>query len=218
MAFRVARWAAAFVVAGLLLAGYILLGAWNLERFEAGVAPITLWTAWDRRVDPIEWTIWFYFIYYLLIFAPIFAARRPRQVGEILTAYLLVTLVAWFAWWRFPVRMVYPELACTGISCRLLIALYDLDAGLNVMPSLHAAHSMLAWAILRSYGSRAAPAVLAGALAVSTAAWLTGQHYIVDLPPGIALGLAGWWLTRWSFARADEWRAQPVSAPQPGLN
>lgn len=74
------------------------------------------------------------------------------------------------------------------------------------MPSLHAAHAILAAMFFFSYRNRFAPLVLAGALMVSVAAVLTRQHFLLDVPAGLALGVAGWWLVRASFRPLREGR------------
>jgi hypothetical protein len=68
-----------------------------------------------------------------------------------------------------------------------------------VMPSLHAAHSALAAAIFVSYRSRLWPLMVAGASAVSVAAVLTRQHFVLDIPAGIALAVVAWLAVRWGF-------------------
>lgn len=197
--FRTMRWVLAFTLSLIILSVYTQLSLWNVTRFEAGVPALTLWTPLDRHVPTVPWMVWPYMLYFLLIFAPIFLTRRPIQVAEILTAYLMVSAVAWTAYVVWPVRMVYPPLVCDGLSCRILDGLYRADAGVNVMPSQHAAHAMVAAAVFHTYRSRLTPLVLAAALAVTAAAVLTRQHFVLDVPVGMALGLAGWWLTRLLF-------------------
>jgi len=78
----------------------------------------------------------------------------------------------------------------------VLLRLWSMDMGVNVMPSLHSAHSALAAVVFISYRNRAWPLVAAGATAVCVAAVLTRQHYMLDVPAGIALAVAGWAVVR----------------------
>lgn len=212
-AFRVMRWVAAFALALVVLLGYEFLADWNLSRFGSGIAPMMLWTALDRRLPTIPWFVWPYAFYYVLVMLPVFLARRPSQLVEMIAAYFLVSVVAWLVYVAFPVRMDYPELLCDGISCKVLEGLYRVDGGVNVMPSLHAAHSVLAAAIFFTYRSRLAWPVALAAMAVCVAAVLTRQHYILDVPPGILLGLVGWVVVRWIGNAARRLRPAPTTMP-----
>jgi hypothetical protein len=198
--FRVTRWAAGFALALLVLVGYTMLSTWNVDRFTDGGLPTqALWTRFDRAVPLVPAAIWPYALYYVLVMMPLFAVRRMRELSEVLSAYLLVTLSAWLVYVIWPVRMVYPHVVCAGFNCQLLLRLWAMDMGVNVMPSLHAAHSVLAAAIFWSYRSKAWPLIAAGAAAVSVAAILTRQHYILDIAAGVALALVVWALVRAVF-------------------
>jgi len=194
--FRVVRWTAAFGLAVLMLVGYTLMSTWNIDRFTDGHTTIALWTRADRALPTIPEAIWLYVIYYVLVMMPMFAVRCVRQMVEVLSAYLLVTVTAWVIFALWPVRMEYPPLACAGVSCQVLLRLWSMDMGVNVMPSLHSAHSALAAVVFISYRNRAWPLVAAGATAVCVAAVLTRQHYLLDIPAGIALAVAGWAVVR----------------------
>jgi len=200
LGFRALRWALAFTMALVALGIYAWIAARNQTRFdERLVTPWALWTPLDRRLPTLPWMIWPYMLYYVLIFVPVFLTRELMDVAEVLTAFVVVSAIAWLAYLMWPVRMIYPALACTGEACRMLHGLYLMDGGVNVMPSLHAAHSLLAALIFYTYRNRFAPAVLVAALAVSAAAVLTRQHYVADILAGFAVGGAGWALTRVAF-------------------
>jgi membrane-associated phospholipid phosphatase len=199
--FRVLRWAAGFGVALFILIGYTLLSTWNVDRFtDGGLPAMALWTRLDRAVPVVPEAIWPYALYYVLVMMPLFAVRRWKELGEVVSAYLLVTISAWVVYALWPVRMEYPHLVCGGrFSCEVLLRLWSMDMGVNVMPSLHAAHSALAAAIFWSYRNRAWPLIAIGAAAVSIAAVLTRQHYILDIVAGVALALVAWALVRAVF-------------------
>ena len=143
----------------------------------------------------MPWTIWVYALYYPLVLTPLFIIKTRVQLLEVLVAYLIVSLVAWLSFLLIPVRMAYPALSCTGLSCSMLGHLYAVDRGVNVFPSLHAAHTVLAAAIFCRYRSKLSGVMIFGASLVCLSAVLTRQHYLVDLPAGMALGLGAWALT-----------------------
>lgn len=201
MRFRILRWVSGFALALFVLVGYTWLSTWNVMRFTDGLPAQALWTRLDRSLPTMPSFIWLYALYYLLVFLPMFAVRRVRELVEVLTAYFVVTVVAWGIYILWPVRMEYPHLLCAGVSCEVLMRLWMMDMGVNVMPSQHAAHSVLAAAIFVSYRSRAWPLMVAGATAVSVAAVLTRQHFVLDIPAGILLGIVGWLAVRWGFGK-----------------
>lgn len=197
--FRILRWVSGFALALFILVGYTWLSTWNVMRFMDGLPSQALWTWLDRSLPTIPSAIWLYALYYVLVMLPMFAVRRVRELVEVLTAYLVVTVLAWVGYALWPVRMEYPHLVCAGVSCEVLMRLWSMDMGVNVMPSLHAAYSTLAAAIFVSYRSKAWPFMVAGATAVSVAAVLTRQHFVLDILAGIALAVTGWLAVRWGF-------------------
>jgi len=210
--FRILRWVSGFALALFVLVGYTWLSTWNVMRFTDGLPTQALWTRLDRSLPTIPSAIWLYALYYVLVMLPMFAVRRVRELVEVLAAYLVVTVLAWIVYALWPVRMEYPHLVCAGVSCEVLMRLWAMDMGVNVMPSLHAAHSALAAAIFVSYRSRVWPLMVAGATAVSVAAVLTRQHYVLDIPAGILLAIAGWLAVRWGFGKVwpEGGRQRPV--------
>ncbi len=219
--FRVTRWAAGFALAVFILVGYTLLSSWNVDRFADGGLPTrALWTRLDRAVPIVPEAIWPYALYYVLVMMPLFAVRRARELAEVLSAYLLVTVSAWVVYALWPVRMEYPHLVCGGrFSCEVLLRLWSMDMGVNVMPSLHAAHSALAAAIFWSYRNKAWPLIAIGAAGVSIAAVLTRQHYILDIVAGLVLALVVWALVRRVFGTLwPERRALGATVPLSGTD
>lgn len=189
------RWLWAMGMCVFLVLGYALIARWNQNRFEVARDPWKFMIRWDDKVPAVPWTIWLYALYYPLVLTPLFIIKTRVQLLEVLAAYLIVSLVAWLSFLAIPVRMAYPALSCSGISCSMLGHLYAVDRGVNVFPSLHAAHTVLAAAIFCRYRSRLSGVMIFGASLVCLSAVLTRQHYLVDLPAGMALGLGAWALT-----------------------
>lgn len=199
--FRIERWVVAFTIGIFVLVGYFFFTLWNIGRMEYGpVEGIELWTAVDSLIPLWPHAFWTYILYYPLVLMPAFLARNRRHLLEMGVAYLIVTSVAWISWVILPVRMDYPTLACAGLSCEMLRGLYETDGGVNIFPSLHVGHSLLAASMFWTYRERVPAWVLSlvtfMAVAVSASTVLLKQHYIIDVPAGVLLGLGGWVLTR----------------------
>ncbi len=194
--FRVVRWAFAFGAGTIVLIGYLATSRWNLARFESGVTPITLFTRFDEHVPFVPLAFWAYLLYYLLAISPAFLARSWRELLTMAIAYGTASLIAWLTWIALPVRMVLTPLHCSGLTCRMLIAFQEGDGGVNVFPSLHVAHTVLAAAFHVHHRSAVMPAVLLGTVLVIASTVLIRQHYLVDLPAGALTASIGWWVAK----------------------
>ena len=203
--FRIERWCVAFGIAIPVLIGYFVLTTYNVARYEWGGQPtIALWTTFDSYIPLVPEAFFPYSLYYALAVMPAFLARTRRDLVEMGVSFAIVTGVAWTAFLLVPVRMEYPELTCSGLSCNLLRGLHETDGGVNVFPSLHVGHSMLVASMFWSYRERVptwiVSLVAAMALAVSASTVLLKQHYVVDIPAGVLLAVGGWALTRWAVS------------------
>ena len=78
------------------------------------------------------------------------------------------------------------------LSERFLKFVQSFDSPLNCFPSMHVSVAMLtAMYCLPALG----PWAFLFPVLIGISCLFTKQHYIVDLPPGAALGYAAWWLT-----------------------
>lgn len=190
--FRVQRWVFAFGCGTFILVSYLVIADWNLSRFAAGTPPIRLETWLDRRIPFVPQAFWIYVGYYLIAISPAWLARRWSDFKPMVTSYGVATALAWVAWVAVPVRMIPPPLDCGGFTCRVLLRFIDADGGVNVFPSMHVAHSMLAALFHLRQRSPARWLVLVGALGVTASTVLIRQHYVVDIPAGVAAAAIGW--------------------------
>jgi membrane-associated phospholipid phosphatase len=193
--FRIIRWVVAFSLGSFILFMYYLLSRFNVYRFSHGEPYYTLFTIWDRYIPLIPETVWFYFLYYLVVMMPGFIVRNYQDLWEMCLAYFLVSLVGWLCWIFIPVKMEYPEISCDRFSCEVLKGLYLTDGGINIFPSLHVGHSTLAatFYVVRKAPLRSLMVFLAVLIAISTLT--TRQHYLIDIPFGALLGVSGWFFT-----------------------
>lgn len=190
--FRVQRWVFAFGCGTFILISYLMLAEWNLARFASGTPPIRLDTWLDHHVPFVPQAFWIYIGYYLIAISPAWLARRWRDFRPMVIAYGVATALGWLGWIALPVRMVPPPLECAGFTCRVLLHFIDADGGVNVFPSLHVAHSLLAALFHLRQRSAARWLVVAGAVGVAASTVLIRQHYVVDIPAGLVTGAIGW--------------------------
>ncbi len=91
-----------------------------------------------------------------------------------------------------------------------------LVAGLAAMPSLHSGGAFLFFLFAWKHGRILVPLYALILLFIMVAAVATRWHYIIDIPPGLALGWLSVWLAE-KLAPVERWEkdAAPVVDPSP---
>ncbi len=191
---RIALWA---------LSGLTILSGYGLTKLEPFGAPHLLpLTALDLAIPLVPWTIWLYgsgtkaaLIAWLLVPDAI-AGRR------LFFTLSLAALLCWVVFAVYPTtypRDLYP-LPAPGPSPFAVLThaefaeLRAVDSPANCLPSMHVA---LAWGLalcarasLQTPWTRAIPIVWA--IVVSLCTLTTKQHYVIDVPSGMAAGVFAW--------------------------
>ena len=158
-------------------------------------APRELAIPLDDQVPFRPRWVWVYTgIYYPLILYLNFVMDSPRQFTHIAASYLLLlcTQMAFFV--LFPVTTPVHWRAYNQRrtpSERLLALVQRFDARSNSFPSMHVSVATLTALHLQSHFGAA---VFAFPILVALSCLYTKQHYLVDLPPGAALGWAVHWI------------------------
>jgi membrane-associated phospholipid phosphatase len=146
-------------------------------------------SAIDERLPYLPGWVWVYSgVYYPLILYLNFIMDSPRQFTHIAASYLLLlaTQMAFFV--VIPVRTPAHWRAFNQqrtLSERLLALVQRFDARSNSFPSMHVSVSMLTSLHLQAHLGAAA---FVFPLLVALSCLFTKQHYLLDLPPGAALG------------------------------
>lgn len=181
-----------FVSGGALVVLYVGLNPRNqvlLERGYAFFQPETRFDAWVPLWTPMVWP---YYMYFPLIASALFLESRRRQwLYEGVIGYVGVALVGFCSFLLFPSRMNQPDLhACGTAACKALQAMYDVDQGFHVFPSMHVAISVYTALFWRARAPRYwhLPGLLALTITASTV--LCKRHYLLDIPSGILVALA----------------------------
>jgi membrane-associated phospholipid phosphatase len=190
------RWAIAQVaVIGLFFAIWaVLYDATNQHGSEPSRA-VHLTRPVDRFPGIIQpWTA---FVYLpggvLLPLLPFAFDRSWRWVRFVLTGYGVAALLAAACYLAWPLAMQRPPFAGDDPGERLMRLVFVFDREANCFPSSHVYFAVLgALNVARVARQRwviRATIVLAVAVCLTTVT--TGQHYLVDIPGGIAAALLG---------------------------
>src|SRR5262245_23283589 len=139
----------------------------------------------DRFPDVIQpWTAPVYlFGGVALPLLPFCVYRQWRGLRFVLTCYTIAAVLAFAAYWLWPVCMERPVFEGTDVGSRLLRWVQGVDRPANCCPSSHAMFAVLG-AILVSHGRATWPvqvATWALAVAVCATTITTGQHYFLDV-------------------------------------
>ncbi len=188
-------------------------------------------------------TIAYYSYFVLLFFFSVITIRDRRVMYEGVVGYCGCAVVGFAFYWLLPSRMIQPDISwCTSASCRALDAMYRLDNGFNIFPSMHVGYSTLVWLFYRRYMPEVARPVAFVVLAIGVSTMVCKRHYFVDIPSAVIMAAVVFMASRAlgprlakalrflgpkvivalaivaaapSIARADDVLPQPQPAPQP---
>lgn len=143
----------------------------------------------DERIPYWPAWVWVYSgIYYPLILYLNLVLDSPRQFTHVAASYLLLLLAQMGFFVLFPVHTPAHwrtfNLGRT-LSERLLALVQRFDARSNSFPSMHVSVATLTALHLQGHFGAAA---FAFPVLVGLSCLFTKQHYLIDLPPGAALG------------------------------
>jgi len=184
----------------LMLAALVLTllttGFFGLDNLLRGKKTRDVSTRFDAKIPLRPRWIWAYLLYYPMCAAPLFfpgVLTDDRLFLRVLAGLLVQFFVAWPVFYFFPTRMAQPAIPGDSPSARALRGLYKVDAGYNVFPSLHVANSVyVACVSVQLVPAPWSAAFVAAAILISASTVLVKQHYFLDVPAGLALGIGAY--------------------------
>ncbi|MDP2309377.1 MAG: phosphatase PAP2 family protein [Pseudomonadota bacterium] len=197
---------------GFTLSGLAVLYFYGLSKL-AGPPSLLPLTTLDLAIPLLPWTVWIYGSgtkAALLGWMLVPDARAGRRLFWTLALCAAATSLAFTFWPTTYPRDLYPLPVGTNASLVELADLRDTDSPTNCFPSLHVA---LAWGLALNWAGwsrpRGAPTQVSRALAALPILWAaavsvctltTKQHYVVDVPAGMLVGLGAFLLARRAVA------------------
>lgn len=152
----------------------------------------------EASLPLLAWTYPFYAVVYLEIVLPLFLSRSRRAYVRTQIACSVASLAAFAVYLIAPMPYPRPVHPLVGFWEGLLAFEWSIDEPRCTFPSLHVAFAWLMYLGLRHEAPRWRPALLLLAISISISTVLVKQHFIVDVPSGMALAWGAWWLAgRW---------------------
>ena len=150
---------------------------------------------WERSIPFVPWTIVPYWSIDLLYAISLFVCTTRRELDRHAQRLLFCQLVAVTIFILFPLRFSFDRPGAGGFFGALFTALGSFDKPFNQAPSLHIALLIVIWVRLAHHVARRWlwPLHVWMAL-IGISVLTTYQHHFIDLPTGLAVGLAALWL------------------------
>ena len=179
---------------------------WNQLVYWGGAAlaetrhHYQFYTALDRAIPLIPWTVCIYFgCYAFWALHYCLCAAVPLRARRFFTADFIAKGVCFVFFVGLPTTMARPAVQGLNVWESLVRALYILDAPVNLFPSIHCLNSWLCWASARdipafSHGYKAF--ALCAAVAVCVSTLTLRQHVLLDVAGGILLAEVCWRLAK----------------------
>jgi membrane-associated phospholipid phosphatase len=179
---------------GLAIVGLYALSA----RLNYGEPTRLVEAAIDAWIPFLPWTVWIYVSDYLLLTLAILLPSDRRR-SEAAYGLLLAALIGFVIFTLWPTSIIRSSASFEGVTGLLWKLIYAIDTTTNACPSLHVANTCIACRALYGKGGawRVVMPIWAGAVILSTLT--TKQHYFVDVPAGVLLGIVCIAITRFGF-------------------
>jgi membrane-associated phospholipid phosphatase len=147
------------------------------------------------RLMPLSpaWTIVYGSLYVFTSGMVLLVVRHPALLHRTMAALLAVMLGGYAGFLVYPTAAPRPaQVTGEGFTAWMLGAVYGMDPPHGCFPSLHVAYSFVAaFACYRVHrGVGVAAMIWASLIGISTV--YTKQHYVVDVPAGVALALVAY--------------------------
>ena len=193
----VKRSKALVVSAGLSVLFLVVYGSCNwITARSRNVG--TFYFEWERRIPFVPFFILPYMSIDLFFVVAPFLCRTDRELSILAKRIATAIILAGICFLLFPLRFAFPRPHADGWLGALFDWFRGMDAPYNLLPSLHAALTLI---LLNVYFHQ-----LRGFIRAATMIWfvlvalspvLTYQHHVIDIVGGVVLAVLCFWLFRW---------------------
>ncbi len=165
-----------------------------INDFNAGKIGTILSTKIDYRIPFNPRWVWPYYYYYLLLLFPIFLIKDRQELRKGILCFAITGLITSVFFLLWPTQMLRPVVYGDSLAIRLVRGIYHRDEPFNCFPSQHVAYSFTAAFIILRNNRTLGVFGLVAALTVAASTVLIKQHWLVDIPSGIAVAAISYFL------------------------
>lgn len=184
----------------LLLTPGFLLAYSGANFYAAQLAPEQvgeIGMSWERVIPFWPWTIVPYLSIDPLYLISPFICQTRRELRLHALRFMLVTAISASCFLLFPLRFSHARPEVDGIPGLLFDVLGYVDQPFNQAPSLHIGLLVILWCCYRAHcPARWSWLLYLGFASIACSVLTTWQHHFLDMPSGLAVGLAVCWLIR----------------------
>lgn len=186
------------IVIAVVILVLLTTGFFGLDYVLAGKKFHDVSLPMDKRIPLKPAWIWIYLLYYPFCFLPLLfpgVLQDNRIFYQVISGLLFQFAMAWAIFYFLPTRIPHPDVHGDFPSARALKGLYAVDIGYNIFPSLHVANVIYVSCVATRFlpAGWSASLFLISAL-ISASTLYIKQHYFLDVPAGLALGVLSYWL------------------------
>lgn len=164
---------------------------WLASR-RSGVGSIVF--AWEHAIPFLAWTVIPYWSIDVLYVLSLFVCTTRRELDRHGQRLLAVQLISVFFFIAYPLRFTFDRPETGGLFGTLFTALGSFDKPFNQAPSLHISNLVVIWARFLEHCAKRWRWALHGWMTlIGLSTLTTDQHHFIDLPTGLAVGLAAMW-------------------------
>jgi membrane-associated phospholipid phosphatase len=196
-------------VLGVLLPFEFAFFTWQKAYVASGGVLNYPETFLDAYIPFVPEFIWPYWLYFVLLASSVWLPKNRHELARQAGGMLLIHFAGFIAYFMYPSAMQRIELGgCDTLSCTATGAMYLLDPGYGVFPSLHVALSVYMVGAFFAFRHPARWFIALFGLSICMSTVLVKQHYLIDIPAGFLLGFFGrtwaWNLIDRIYARASD--------------
>jgi hypothetical protein len=173
--------------AGLSILFLIVYGACNwITAHRANVG--TLCFEWERQVPFVPFFILPYMSIDLFFIVAPFLCRTDRELSTLAKRIAAAIIVAGICFLLFPLRFAFPRPHADGWPGALFDWFRGMDGPYNLLPSLHAAFTLILCDVyFRHTRGFARVAIMGWFVLIALSPVLTYQHHLIDIAGGFVL-------------------------------
>ncbi len=194
-ALRFEKLAVATLVILFSIYSFLYVNDLNAEWASNGT-PFTHLEIWlDAYIPFLPPFVVFYYLYYPWVLLTLFVVIEREHFYHAVAAFLVLQVLAVATFIGFPSHMTRPDVVGASIFHEMVRWIYSADHGYNLLPSLHVGHSVLVAAFYKVYKPRFFLPVAIGTAFISASTVFIKQHYVIDIPFGLAYSLVAFYVT-----------------------